>query len=58
MKVTYIPGKLFICVANCPELDGEKRTHCIQTKVGIKRREEMIGDYCPCGNKAIWKELN
>ena len=41
----------------CPELDYDNSPHCIDTEEGIRGREERCYDYCPCGNKAIWKEI-
>jgi len=48
----------FICIQKCPELDCDNAKHCINTKEGIQEREERYQDYCPCGNEAVWKEID
>ncbi|MNN06264.1 hypothetical protein D3C81_1190470 [compost metagenome] len=47
-----------ICISKCPELDCDNLTHCIDTLEGIRNKEERGFDYCPCGNKDEWEELD
>ncbi len=46
----------YICISYCPELDIDNLKHCIDTIEGIRNREEIHCDYCPCGNLPTWRE--
>ena len=48
--------KRYICIQKCPELDCDNSKHCTNTEEGIQTKEE-IRDYCPCGNTAMWVDL-
>lgn len=45
-----------ICVAKCPELDDENLPHCTDT-LDVINEKEAERDYCPCGNRTIWRPL-
>lgn len=45
--------ELWMCIANCPELDIDNKKHCVVTN--LDDRYELYPDGCPCGNNSKWE---
>jgi hypothetical protein len=47
-------NEIYVCNANCPELDSDNSKHCTCTVKNEEDKFNMLNNECPCGNNSKW----